>query len=195
MDPFEYAMGLISIVVGLAVGDMATSLHKLIRHRRTIVWDARVLLAAAAMFILLFCMWYELWNIHRRPEILGWVFLLSLFVELVVAFLAASTAFPDDPGPGFDLAAFYEDTSRSLWTIYALFQVSYLGHWAYFVLTFGRRSAVQILAEVPPAVVPLATAMLLIRWPRHRWLHLVVVPALLVWTVVRYLGERITALT
>lgn len=191
MNPFEYAMGLISIVVGLALGDMATSLHKLIRHRRTIKWDARVLWAAATMFILLFNMWYETWNIRHRPEILGWLFLLSLFVELLIAFLAASTALPDDPQPDADLASFYEDTARSLWAIYLLFRLSFFAHWIYFVSTNPKFTLARAMLTAPLVITPVVVATILILWPRHRWLHLVLVPALLAWTVWRFLGSSI----
>ncbi len=49
---------------------MAISLHKLIRHRRTVRWDVRVLLAAGLMFVSLFNMWFQTWNIHDQPIIL-----------------------------------------------------------------------------------------------------------------------------
>jgi hypothetical protein len=35
MEAFDYAMGLVSIVVGIAMSDLAVGFHKLFRYRRT----------------------------------------------------------------------------------------------------------------------------------------------------------------
>ena len=94
MEAFDYAMGLVSIVVGIAISDLAISFHKLFRHRRTLCWDARTLLTAALTFVVLFSMWFELWAVHGRPEILNYPFLLSIVVELVLLFLMATAVLP-----------------------------------------------------------------------------------------------------
>ena len=80
MEAFDYAMGLVSIVVGIAMSDLAVSFHKLFRHRRTISWDARTLLAAALTFVVLFSMWFDICAVHGRPEILNYPFMLSIIV-------------------------------------------------------------------------------------------------------------------
>jgi hypothetical protein len=129
MEAFDYAMGLVSIVVGIAISDLAFSLHRLFRHRRTLSWDARTLLAAALTFVVLFSMWFDLWAVHGRPEILNYPFLLSIIVELVLLFLMATAVLPDEPLPNDDLATFYDNNARSIWTFFLLFQISYVGHW------------------------------------------------------------------
>jgi O-antigen/teichoic acid export membrane protein len=129
MEAFDYAMGLVSIVVGIAISDLAFSFHRLFRHRRTLSWDARTLLAAALTFVVLFSMWFDLWSVHGRPEILNYPFLLSIIVELVLLFLMATAVLPDEPLPNDDLATFYDNNARSIWIFFLLFQISYVGHW------------------------------------------------------------------
>ena len=191
MDAFEYAMGLISIVVGLAISDIASSLHKLVRHRRTVVWDARVLLAAAYTFIVLFSMWFETWTIHRRPEILSYPFLLSLVVELLLLVLMATTVLPDDPGPTTDLEVFYVENARSIWTFFLLFQVSYVAHWFYFTFTSPRFELTRTLLAMPETLAVPLIAGVLVMTPRRRWLHLVVIALLLAYWLVDFWDHRI----
>jgi hypothetical protein len=45
MTPLEYALGLISILMSLALADILMSLHRLMRHAGTIKWDGRILVA------------------------------------------------------------------------------------------------------------------------------------------------------
>lgn len=193
MDSFEYAMGLISIVVGLAIGAIATSFHKLIRHRRTIKWDARALLAAALTFVLLFSMWFDTWTIHRRPEILAYPFLLSLVIELLLLFLMATSVLPDDPPPDLDLATFYEENGRAIWAFFLLFQVSYVAHWFYFTLTSPLYTPARLLAGLPETLaVPIITVALMLA-PRRRALHLAVIALFLGYWLWNFWDHRISA--
>ncbi len=178
MNSFEYAMALISIVLALAIGDIATSLHKLIRHRTSIRWDARVLWAAGLAFVTVFNRWFDLWGVHGRADILSYPFLLSLVIELLLLFVMATTVLPDDPVPDTDLRNFYDETSRSLWAFYLLFQISYFGHWLYFAFTTSYVTPALFMLFLPQVLVPTVAAALLTKWPRHRRLHLVVVPLL-----------------
>jgi hypothetical protein len=46
MRACEYAPGLFSVLIGLAVVDIATSVHRLVRRRSVVRWDSLPLLAA-----------------------------------------------------------------------------------------------------------------------------------------------------
>ena len=193
MEAFDYAMALVSIVVGLAIGDLAISLHKLIRHRRTLSWDARTLLAAAFTFVVLFSMWFELWSVHGRPEILTYPFLLSIIVEFMLLFLLATAVLPDEPLPNNDLGAFYDDNARSIWTFFLLFQASYISHWFYFKLTSQSYSLDSLLARLPKVLLAPIIAGALVLMPRQRKLHLVLIATLLIYWLVGYSDNRIGA--
>jgi hypothetical protein len=39
MRAFEYALGLFSVLIGLAIADIATSFHRLVRSRQGVTWD------------------------------------------------------------------------------------------------------------------------------------------------------------
>ena len=191
MEAFDYAMGLVSIVVGIAISDIAFSFHRLFRYRRTLTWDARPLLAAALTFVVLFSMWFDIWAVHGRPEILNYLFLLSVIVELVLLFLMATAVLPDEPLPNDDLATFYNDNARSIWTFFVLFQISYVGHWFYFRLTSPSYKLSHMLARLPPVLMVPVIAGVLVLTPRKRKLHLILITLLLIYWLVTYSGLRI----
>jgi hypothetical protein len=191
MEAFDYAMGLVTIVVGIAISDLAVSFHKLLRHRRTVSWDARTLLAAALTFVVLFSMWFDLWAVHARQEILNFPFLLSILIELMLLFLMATAVLPDDPLPNDDLATFYDDNARSIWTFFLLFQISYVAHWFYFKLTSSRLELDHMWARLPPVLTVPVVAALLVLMPRKRKLHLVLIASLLAYWLVTYADNRI----
>jgi hypothetical protein len=191
MEAFDYAMGLVSIVVGIAISDLALSFHKLFRHRRTLSWDARTLLAAALTFVVLFSMWFDLWAVHGRPEILNYPFLLSIIVELVLLFLMATAVLPDEPLPNDDLATFYDNNARSIWTFFLLFQISYVGHWLYFKMTSPSYELDPMLARLPEVLMVPVAAGALVLMPRRRMLHLILITSLLIYWLVTYSDNRI----
>jgi hypothetical protein len=191
MEAFDYGMGLVSIVIGIAISDLAFSFHKVFRHRHTISWDARTLLAAAFTFVVLFSMWFELWSVHGRPEILNFAFLLTIIVELMVLFLMATAVLPDNPLPDDDLAKFYDDNARSIWIFFFLFEVIYVCHWLYFKLSNPNFILAHSLGRLAAVLaVPLVAATLALM-PRHRKLHLVLVGSLLIYWLAVYSDNRI----
>ena len=149
------------------------------------------MLGAAFAFIVLFSMWFDLWSIHSRPEILTYPFLLSIVVELVLLSLMATSVLPDEPLPSVDLAAFYQENARPIWSFFLLFQVSYVAHWFYFMLTSSDYSLDRMLARVPETLMVPAAASLLVIMPRKRSLHLVVIALLLFYWLFTFYDHRI----
>ncbi len=68
MTPFDYAVGLMSILVSLALADVAASLHKLLRRARSVRWDGRVLLSVVFVITLLTGEWFSMWTIRTVKE-------------------------------------------------------------------------------------------------------------------------------
>jgi hypothetical protein len=172
MTPFEYALVLFSVLMALVFGDIAMSLHKLIRRGRTIVWDGRVILSVLLVIVLAVRMWFSLWGVRSYAMVLNLPFFLSLFLELMLLFLLAAHSLPDEPEPDCDLGAFYEANSRRLWILFALFQLSFVLHWFYF--SGGHGSLLMAAIHL----VALALYVLLAA-VRSKWLHLAVPLALL----------------
>ena len=108
MSPFDYALGLVSILVGLALADVAASLHRLLRQARLVRWDGRVVLCVVLVIITITGMWFEVWSIRSVKAVLSYPFYLSLFLEFMVLFLVCAACLPDEPEESCDLGAFYE---------------------------------------------------------------------------------------
>ena len=108
MGPFDYAVGLISILVGLALADVGGSLHKLLRQGRAVRWDGRVILSVTLVISVITGMWFSVWDLRTVNAVLWYPFYLTLFLEFMVLFLVCAACLPDDAVEDRDLGAFYE---------------------------------------------------------------------------------------
>jgi hypothetical protein len=173
---FEYAVGLLTVIIGLAVVDLATSLHKLTRHRSTVTWDPLALLAALYSMLLIITMWFKLWAVRDDPEIRHYFFYITLCVEYLLLFLIAAASLPDDPKEPCDLRSYYDSNRRYIWTLLVLFQLCNVGHALYFY-THGRHGTLIHIAL--SFVIPTVCSMVLLA-TRARIVHYVGVVLLLV---------------
>ena len=164
MNPFEYALGLISILMSLALADIALSLHRVMRHCGSVRWDGRVLLSAALVVLTIVRMWFSVWQIREVEIVLGFLFYLSLFVEFMILVLLAAACLPDEATADCDLGRFYDGNRRYLWLVFAVFHASYFGHW----LFFGGMEAGPW--EWAQRLWPLAAFLTLAFWSA-RWFH------------------------
>lgn len=188
MTSFEYALGLFSVLMALALGDIAINVHKLIRHCRSIRWDGRVVLSTLLVVVVIVRMWFALWAIRGDGMVLVFPFYLSMFLELMVLFLLGASCLPDEPLTDCDLGDFYESNQRSLWTIFSVFQLSFFLHWLYF-------GGFQQGAWGWVAVLTPLSVYLILAFVRVRWFHLAAPAALIAWELYdnweRTLGERL----
>ena len=186
MTSFEYALGLFSVLMALALGDIAMNVHKLIRNCRTVRWDGRVVLSTLLVIVVIVRMWFALWSIREDSLVLVFPFYLSMFLELMILFLLGASCLPDEPLADCDLGAFYERNQQSLWLIFSVFQFSFFLHWLYFG---GLQAGPWVMLAV---LTPLALYLLLAS-VRTRWLHLAVPAGLIAWELYanwgRTLGE------
>jgi len=184
MSPFDYALGLVSILVGLALADVAASLHRLLRQARLVRWDGRVVLCVVLVIITITGMWFEVWSIRSVKAVLSYPFYLSLFLEFMVLFLVCAACLPDEPEESSDLGAFYERNRTYLWSLFALFQTSFFLHWIYFAglhlsnhwrtLLFGAWVGLPLLVFVLLAMI------------RSRWFHYIALLALIAYRLLNY---------
>ena len=115
MNTFEYITVLVSIVVGLAIADQATSLHRLLRRRSKVRWHWVPLAAALLMFSEILNLW---WQWHRFTG-QTWGEVVPYLVVLVLIFLAASAALPDEiPEDGLELGVYFDEVRPYFWTVY-----------------------------------------------------------------------------
>ena len=156
MRAFEYALGLFSVLIGLAVADIAASFHRLVRGEATVAWDPLALLAAFYALCMTVGMWFDLWSVRGVAETRHFFFYLSLVAELFVLFLVAAASLPDAGDEAIDLREFYATNRRYFWSLVVLFQVGYIGHGIYFLAglfsrlpqVFAVRFAAQMSALV-----------------------------------------------
>lgn len=129
---FEYALGLFTVLIGLAVADVATSFHRLARGRAPVVWDPLCLAAALFALCMAVGMWFDLWGIRNVAGTRHFFYYLSMVAEFFVLFLIAAVSLPDEAGEP-DLREHYARNRRYFWLLVALFQLSYLANGLYFV--------------------------------------------------------------
>ena len=101
---FEYMVGLFTVIIGLAVVDLAASFHKLARHRRSVTWDppraARgALLAAPRHYNVV----RNLGNPGRALDRGISSSYLTICAEYFRLFLVAAASLPDDPIVSLDV--------------------------------------------------------------------------------------------
>lgn len=124
MNTFEYITVLVSIVIGLAIADVATSLHRLLTAGGRVIWDWISPVAALLVLLELFNIW---WKWHGfTGSTLGQV--IPYFAVLLLLFLAAAVSLPDEvPAEGINLRQYFEAKRRHFWSVYAAYVVGWIG--------------------------------------------------------------------
>lgn len=131
---FEYALGLFTILIGLAIADIALSFHRLVRQGSRVRWDPLALMATLYAFLIAVGMWFDLWAVRGVSETRNFLFYLSIVGELFVVFLLAAASLPDDAAAEADLRQYYDANRRYFWILVLLFQSFYYSHYAYFAM-------------------------------------------------------------
>ena len=129
---FEYATGLFAVLIGLAIVDLATSFHRLLRSSTPVRWDPLALMAALYALCLVVAMWFDLWGVRHFDATRGFLFYLTFIAEFLVLFLVAAASLPDQPSDGADLREYYARSRRYLWTLLVIFQALYVVDGVYF---------------------------------------------------------------
>ena len=126
MHPFSFLLPLVSVFVGLAVTDVAKSLHTLLRARQRVRWDALPLASAFIAVLTTYNLWWRLLGTADPTPFLTLGGFLPLAAQLLVLYLLCAAvlpdAVPDDgvPDDGVDLRTFYDGNGPYVWTLFAL---------------------------------------------------------------------------
>ena len=116
MDTFEYITALVAVVIGLAIADLATSLHRLLRQRKVVRWDWVSPLAALLVLAELFNLWWR-WRGFTGTTTAE---VLPYFVALILIYLTASITLPDEvPEEGLDLRRYFDENRSYFWFVYS----------------------------------------------------------------------------
>jgi len=117
MSAFEYVSVMASIIIGLALVDILVSLNRLIRAGRLVRWDWAAPVAATLVILTLIPIWWGLYQPEDRAMTIGQF--LPQLVELVILFLLAAAALPDEiPAEGIELKAYYHRNGPYFWGLF-----------------------------------------------------------------------------
>jgi hypothetical protein len=121
VGPSEYVLVFVSIILGLGIGDMLVSLHRMLRAGRAVRWDWATPWSAVIVLFLNLRTWWGLFpgkDDHAPMTIAAF---LPLLVTMVLLFLLSASVLPDDvPEEGVDLKTYYAGNSRYFWSLMSL---------------------------------------------------------------------------
>jgi hypothetical protein len=191
MRPFEYALVLISILMGLALADIVVSLHRLVRSRQPVKWDGRVLIAASLVMLEVIRMWFAQWTGRDLAIAVTFGVYLGEFIQILLLVLLAYASLPDDLGESCDLQEFYERNRRYFWSVFAAYQASYFVLW---LTVFGGTQA-----TVGGAVTPIDWARMVgplliyltLTFVRLRWLDYLAPALIMIFYLLRYWNQSL----
>lgn len=117
MSAFEYTSVMASIIIGLALVDVLVSFNRLIRAGKAVRWHWAAPVAAVMVVLALIQVWWGLYSPQDTPLTIGQF--LPLLVELVILFLLAAAALPDEvPADGVYLKAYYHRNGFYFWGLF-----------------------------------------------------------------------------
>jgi hypothetical protein len=188
---FEYAMGVFAVLIGLAIADIATSFHRLLRSNSSVKWDPLALGAALYALCMAIYMWFDLWGVRNFTATRNFLFYLLLFAQLFVLFLVAASSLPDESSISLDLREFYAANRRNFWRLTALFQLGYVGAGFYFVggmiAQLPKLTAAMLIIQM---IAPLVLALVLLA-TKSRLVHYIGIGLLFVVMLLHYGGISI----
>jgi hypothetical protein len=160
---FEYAIGVFAVLIGLAIADIATSFHRLLRSKSTVTWDPLALGAALYALCMAIYMWFDLWGVRNFASTRNFLFYLLLFAQLFLLFLVAASSLPDEEGTTTDLREFYAANRRKFWFLVVMFQVGYVGAGFFFVSGMLAKLPVSVVAAlIAQMIAPLVLSLALL---------------------------------
>ncbi len=125
MTPGDYVAAFASIIVALAVTDLAHSMHRLLRARKRVRWDWLPLATAILILFATLQFWWAFFDIWRSSTQFTLGGFLPPFTSLLMLFFCASAALPDEcPADGMDLKSYYDENRTYFWTLFMLLAVS-----------------------------------------------------------------------
>jgi hypothetical protein len=177
---FDYLLPLVAILIGLAIGDLVTSLHRIVRARARVQWHWFPFAGALLALLLALEVWWGL----RNFQTLGLTWTIGAFLpfvlELVLMFLLACVALPDEVAPeGVSLRAYYFEQHSYFWSLFAALIAVFALHRIGLAWAFeGTGAFPAVLWNLVPNAVLIAAAvsLALVRAPWWHGLWLALLP-------------------
>lgn len=135
MNVIEYVSVFVSMVLGLAVAELGTSFHKLMRARHRVQWDWMSLALAFVMLLEIVQFWWLAHDWYAQSAGLRVVQFLPNLVLLLLIYLMAAAVLPDGiPEEGLNLWEFYVETAPYFWLLVLAMTIA-------IIVVLGPRSA------------------------------------------------------
>ena len=129
MSLVERVAVLVAIVLGLALAELGTSFHRLMRAGKRVRWDWMSPALAVLMLLETVQFWWLSQSWYANSTELRLLDFLPRLILLLLIYLLAAAVLPDEvPDKGIDLRAFYVETSRYFWGLVLLLTI--------FIMTF-----------------------------------------------------------
>lgn len=133
---FDYYTAFLSVVLGLAVADMATSLHRLLLNRRVVRFRVIPLLGALAVFSLVLAHFLRLWNGGVPMSEVSFYQLVFGTAYVLILFLLAASSLPDSvQSEGLDMEDWYFGNRGYLFGLACVLQLWDGGREAWHIVT------------------------------------------------------------
>lgn len=187
MSVANYVSVFSAIIIGIAVADLATSFHKLLRDRDRVRWDWLVFAVVLQVLLNLVAVWWVtlLWYGGLKDMKIA-AYLPDLGI-LLTLFLAAASILPDEvPAEGLSLRDFYLSNSPHFWTLWSILM-------ALTIVVLGPRYhpnadwGTFIREEIPNFLF--LGGSIILALTKRSWVHEVIVLAMLGYTVWDYLPQ------
>lgn len=194
MTASEYVAAFASIILALAVTDLATSMHRLLRARKRVRWHWLPLSLALLILLSTVQFWWVFFDVWRSRTSFTLGGFLPDFLTLLLLFFIASAALPDEvPADGLDLDAYYFENRTYFWTLFLLLAVSVtastVSHRATSSTTVAEATR-WILASGNLTLVVLSSVLIL---TARRWVHAALVIFMLAALVWQWVALTIAA--
>jgi hypothetical protein len=188
----DYTAAFTSIIVGLAVADLATSLQRLIRAGNLVLWDVLTPLAALLAGVSVINIWWSLYGTLTALDRISIAAFIPDLISLLLLFIVAAAALPDEvPAEGLSLRDYYERSRQSFWSPFALYMTwAASGNAVYAV---GKDSSWPTIAGMIVPNVLLTILMVVLAFSEKRWVHIVGLGVLLVVVLSAWLPQEIAA--
>lgn len=157
MENFDYLVGLVSIVIGLGLAEVAGGMNRLLRNAGS-KHDALVFGPPILVALMLVSIWFDVWAIRRIPNLFSFPFFVLIFAQLMLLYLLAAACIPKAADQNVPLNnESYEENRRYFWRLFSMYQLMYAGFWIFFQIKKGLPIAALVERMFAPtgAAVPL----------------------------------------
>jgi hypothetical protein len=182
---FEYLLLFASVVLGLAVCEIAIGLNRLLSNWTLVRWDWLAPLAALVTFLKIVTQWWSWHGAIALASAVTFELYLAVLAGVVLLFMMAAAALPTAAhnGEPIDLRDHYARISRRFWLIFSLHFIVAVGAGEWLTARFEHARF-----ALSPAFLLVPLALLLAFW-RNRILHTLALVGFSLLYLFQYFGQ------